>query len=64
MKTHKIGDYIQISKTTRLYIDDIQIDIEGSETTIWIYCSEIHKSGIGSGRLPYTLNQFQKIIKQ
>lgn len=62
MKTLKIGDYIQITQKVRLYIDDIDIELDDGEITVFFMCSEIHEEGTGSPTRPYLQSEIEKYL--
>ena len=63
MKKLNIGDYIQITNKVRLYIDNIDIEIENGEITVFFLCSQIHEDGVGSETRPYLQCELEKLIK-
>jgi len=63
MKKLNIGDYIQITNKVRLYIDNVDIEIENGDVTVFFLCSQIHEDGVGSDARPYSQCELEKLIK-
>jgi hypothetical protein len=66
-KVYKIGDYFQISEFVRLYIEDIEIelDLDDNKITLLFMCLEINsKNESGSDIRPFLQSQIEYLIKK
>ena len=63
MKTITIGDFIQITKNVRLYIEDVEIEIENGEITVFFICYEIQEDGSTSQSRPLLQSQIEELLK-
>ncbi len=64
METYKIGDFIQITKSVRLHIEDIDVEIEDGEITVFFMCYETHVNGTASKTRPYQQFEIEKHLKK
>jgi len=63
-KTLKIGDYIQITKSVKLYILDIDIELDEDGITVFFMCSEFNdESRTASPTRPYLQSEIETYLK-
>ncbi len=62
-QTLNIGDYIQIEKFVKLYIDDIDLELENGKITVYFMCSEHNEiSQTASGTRPYLQSEIENFL--